>query len=128
MDQFYLPIRHIHLSLVAFSVLFFIVRAGLMFANKPIHQKKWAKMTSRTVDTFLLISALTLCSIIGQYPFVDGWITEKLIAVIAYIILAYIALYRSKTTKRRLLTIVGAIGWVAIAGKLAILKQPFILG
>ena len=128
MDQFYLPIKHIHLSLVAFSVLFFIVRAGLMFANKPIHQKKWAKMTSRTVDTFLLISALTLCSIIGQYPFVDGWITEKLIAVIAYIILAYIALYRSTTTKSRLLTIVGAIGWVAIAGKLAILKQPFILG
>lgn len=128
MDQFYLPLRHLHLSLVVISVLFFITRAGLMFAGKSIHQQKWAKMTSRTVDTFLLISALILCTIINQYPFVDAWITEKVVSVIAYIILAYIALYQAKTTKNRILTAVGAVGWVVIAAKLAMLKQPFILG
>lgn len=128
MEALYLPIKHTHLSLVAFSVLFFIVRAVLMFVGKPIHQQKWAKMTSRIADTFLLISALTLCIIINQYPFVNGWITEKVISVIAYIILAYIALYRAETTKSKILTTVGALGWIAIAGKLAILKQPFILG
>ncbi|MDP2560939.1 SirB2 family protein [Psychrobium sp. 1_MG-2023] len=128
MEQFYLPIKHLHLSLVAFSVLFFIIRAGLMFANKSIHQLRWAKMTSRIADTFLLASALTLCVIIGQYPFVDHWVTEKVVCIIAYIILAYIALYRATTTKTRILTSIGAVGWVLIAAKLAILKQALILG
>jgi uncharacterized membrane protein SirB2 len=128
MEQFYLPIKHIHLSLVAFSVLFFIMRVGLMFAGRGIHQLKWAKLTSRIVDTLLLVSALTLCFIINQYPFVDGWISEKVISVIVYIILAYVALYRAKTIKSKLLSTIGALGWVVIAAKLAFFKQAFILG
>jgi len=128
MEQFYLPIKHIHLSFVAFSLLFFIVRVVLMLANKAIHEKKWAKMTARIADTFLLLSALTLCAIIAQYPFVDAWITEKVICVVAYIILAYIALYRSTTLKGRLLTSIGAVGWILIAAKIAVFKQAFILG
>lgn len=128
MENLYLPIKHMHLSLVAFSVLFFIIRAILMFAKKPIHDKKWAKMTSRIVDTILLISAITLCFIISQYPIADNWLTEKVICLIAYIILAYIALYRAKTLKTKLLTTVGAVGWVLIAGKIAVFKQAMFLG
>jgi len=128
MEQFYLPIKHLHLSLVAFSVLFFVIRVSLMFADRAIHQRKWAKITSRAVDTFLLISAIMLCTIISQYPLVDGWLTEKLISVIIYIVLAYVALYRAKTIKTKLLSTIGALGWVVIAGKLVIFKQAFILG
>lgn len=128
MEQYYLPIKHIHVTLVAVSVLFFIVRVVLMLANKAIHEKKWAKMTSRIADTFLLISAILLCFAINQFPFVDAWLTEKFVALIAYIILAYISLYRSTTLKSRLLTSIGAVGWILIAGKIAVFKQPFILG
>lgn len=128
MEQLYLPLKHTHLSLVALSVLFYLVRVFLMFINKPIHQKKWAKIVSRGADTLLLLSALLLCFTISQYPIADAWLTEKLACVIAYIILAYISLYRSKTLKSRLLTSVGAIGWIMIAAKIAIFKQAFILG
>lgn len=128
MENLYLPIKHIHLTLIAFSVLFFIVRAVLMFINKPIHDKKWAKMTSRIADTFLLISAITLCLIINQYPISDNWLTEKVLCLIAYIVLAYIALYRAKTMKNKVLTSVGAVGWVLIAGKIAVFKQALFLG
>jgi uncharacterized membrane protein SirB2 len=128
MENLYLPIKHIHLSLVAFSVIFFIIRAALMFMKKPIHDKKWAKMTSRIADTFLLLSAVTLCFIISQYPIVDNWLTEKVICLIAYIILAYIALYRATTLKTKLLTTIGAVGWILIAGKIAVFKQALFLG
>jgi len=60
-----------------------------MFINKPIHQRKWAKMLARIVDTFLLISAIMLCFIIHQAPMFDNWLTEKVFCLIAYIILAY---------------------------------------
>jgi len=69
-----------------------------------------------------------LCLAINQYPLADAWLSEKLISIIAYIVLAYAALYRAKTTKTKLLSTVGALGWVVIAGKLAIFKQAFILG
>jgi len=128
MEQFYIPLKHIHLTFVAFSVLFFVIRVVLMLAKKPIHDKKWAKMVSRIADTFLLVSAISLCFTIEQYPFAQAWLTEKVACLIAYIVLAYIALYRSETLKSRLLTSVGAIGWVLIAAKVAISKQPFILG
>jgi len=128
MEQFYIPLKHIHLTFVAFSVLFFIIRVVLMLAKKPIHDKKWAKMVSRIADSFLLVSAISLCFTIDQYPFAQAWLTEKVVCLIAYIVLAYIALYRSETLKSRLLTSVGAIGWVLIAAKVAISKQPFILG
>ena len=128
MENLYLPIKHIHLTLIAFSVLFFIIRAALMFMNQPIHDKKWAKMTSRIADTFLLVSAITLCFIISQYPIANNWLTEKVLCLIAYIILAYIALYRAKTLKTKILTTIGAVGWVLIAGKIAVFKQALFLG
>lgn len=127
MENLYLPVKHLHMTLVAFSVLFFIIRAALMFMNKPIHEKKWAKMLSRIVDTFLLVSAITLCFIISQAPIVDNWLTEKVLCLIAYIILAYIALYRAKTLKTKLLTTFGAVGWVLIAGKVAVTHQALFL-
>lgn len=128
MENFYLPIKHLHITLITFSVLFFIIRAILMFANKPIHHKKWAKMLARIVDTFLLISAITLCFIIHQSPILDNWLTEKVICLIAYIILAYIALYRASTLKTQLLSTIVAIICVLMAAKIAILKQTFLLG
>ena len=128
MEALYTPIKHIHMSLIVFNVLFFIIRAAMMFAAKPIHQKKWAKITARVTDTLLLVSALMLCIILNQFPFVDAWITEKFIRVSPYIILAYIALYRAETLKSKILTTVGALGWIAIIANLALFKQPFILG
>ncbi len=60
--------------------------------------------------------------------FVDDWITEKVVAVVAYIVLAYAMLYLATSKKRQALYFIGAIGAVSIAGKLAIAKQAFILG
>jgi len=99
-----------------------------MFINKPIHQRKWAKMLARIVDTFLLISAIMLCFIIHQSPLFDNWLTEKVFCLIAYIILAYIALYRASTLPTQILSTIFALGWVLIAVKIAVLKQTILLG
>lgn len=125
--EFYLPFKHSHMALVAISVLFFVFRALMMFAGSQLHHQRWAKMTSRTVDSLLLLSALSLCFIIQQYPFVQGWLTEKVIGVIFYIILAYVALYRAKSTKGRALATFGALAWVVVVAKLAVFKQALLL-
>lgn len=86
-------------------------------------EKKWVKVAPHIIDTFLLLSALTLCVLIGQYPFVNAWLTEKLFAVIAYIIMGYMCL-KGGTMALRWISLLGALGWIALIGRLAVTKTP----
>jgi uncharacterized membrane protein SirB2 len=90
-------------------------------------QKKWVKVVPHIIDSVLLLSAAVLCVLIAQYPFVHGWITEKFIAVLMYIFMGLIALKLGKTKRVQWTAFVGAIFWLALIGKLAVLKQPFFL-
>lgn len=90
-------------------------------------QKKWVKITPHVIDTLLLFSALGLCVVINQYPFVNNWLTEKLFAVIAYIIMGYVCL-KGRTVAIRWIAFFGAFGWIALIGRLAVTKQPIFLG
>ncbi|WP_350563539.1 SirB2 family protein, partial [Psychrobacter sp. CAL346-MNA-CIBAN-0220] len=74
------------------SVIFFIVRFVLHLRQSPIMEKKFVKVAPHVIDTFLLLSGVTLCFMIKQYPFVDPWMTEKIICVAAYIALGIMAL------------------------------------
>lgn len=89
--------------------------------------KKWVKVLPHVVDTFLLVSALILCILISQYPFVQPWLTEKFIAVIAYVIMGFVSL-KGRTPFLRWVSLFGALGWIALIVKLAITKQPVFLG
>ncbi|MDO6806262.1 SirB2 family protein, partial [Wenyingzhuangia sp. 1_MG-2023] len=37
------------------------------------------------IDTILLVFAIWLCVLIGQYPIVDGWLTGKVIGLVVLI-------------------------------------------
>jgi uncharacterized membrane protein SirB2 len=75
------------------------------------------------IDTFLLLSGLALCFIIQQFPFVDPWLTEKIIAVAAYIALGIMAFKADRSKLFRFFAFIGAIGWVVFAAKIAVFKQ-----
>jgi uncharacterized membrane protein SirB2 len=60
------------------------------------------------VDTVLLTAALMLMTIIRQYPFANGWLTVKVLLVIPYVALGYMAL-RSATRRLRLISLAGAM-------------------
>ncbi|MBE1301631.1 MAG: invasion protein [Alteromonadaceae bacterium] len=123
----YTAIKHIHLLAIVLSISLLIFRFVLTLKGSELLQKKWLKITPHVVDTVLLLSAATLCVVIAQYPFVHAWLTEKLIAVIAYIFLGLVALKLAKNNLQRSLAFVGALAMLAMIGKLAVLKQPFIL-
>lgn len=123
----YTAIKHIHLLAIVLSISLLILRFVLTLKGSELLQKKWLKITPHVVDSVLLVSAATLCVVIAQYPFVHAWLTEKLIAVIAYIFLGVVALKLAKNNLQRSLAFVGAVAMLAMIGKLAVLKQPFLL-
>ncbi|MGS0683020.1 SirB2 family protein [Shewanella sp. 125m-7] len=124
----YPAFKHLHMTLIATSVLFFLVRFVLHLRQSPVLQKKVIKIAPHVIDTLLLLSGLVLCFQIQQYPFVDPWLTEKLGAVAAYIVLATIALKANRGTLFKVFAALGAIGWVVYAAKLAMFKQAVLLG
>ncbi|MBB1269516.1 SirB2 family protein [Shewanella sp. SR44-3] len=128
METLYFAVKHLHLTLVAISVLFFVVRFVLQLRQSSIMDKKFVKVAPHVIDTFLLLSGLALCFIIQQFPFVDPWLTEKIIAVGAYILLGYMALRTDRNKLFKVFAFIGAIGWIVFAAKMAVFKQVALIG
>lgn len=61
------------------------------------------------VDTALLASGVGMVLVLQQYPFVDAWLTAKLLALVAYIVLGSMALKRGRTRALRAGAFAGAI-------------------
>lgn len=60
------------------------------------------RIVAYAIDTTLLTAALMLTMIIHQYPFVNGWLTVKVLLLIVYIVLGWFAL-RTPLRSRRLI-------------------------
>lgn len=122
----YLMVKHIHMTAIAVSFLLLVLRFFWVMSNSGMMSKKWVRVVPHVVDTVLLASAITLCVILSQYPLYQGWLTEKIIGLIAYIILGLFALKLGKNKMIKSVAFVGAVAIFAMIGKIAVTKQPFI--
>ncbi|MDP5143878.1 SirB2 family protein [Rheinheimera baltica] len=122
----YMAFKHIHLLMVVLSVSFLLVRFAMSLKPAAILQSKFFKIAPHVIDTFLLLSAVMLMLTLQQYPFVQPWLTEKLIAVIAYIVLGVMA-FKGRTAYIRWLCFLGALGWLGLVLRVAMTKQPVFL-
>ena len=119
----YLAIKHLHMTCAALSGSFFFIRGIWMLRDSPRLQQRWVKTVPHIIDTVLLGSALTMAVWSSQYPFVQNWLTAKLLALVAYILLGTIALKRGKTKTVRTIAFVAALAVFAYIIKVAITRQ-----
>jgi uncharacterized membrane protein SirB2 len=120
----YLAVKHLHVTCAALSGLLFLLRGFWMLRGSALLQQRWVKIVPHVIDTALLASALVMVFWSGQYPFVQGWLTAKVFALIAYIVLGTIALKRGKTKQVRLAAFIGALTVFAYIVKVALTRQP----
>jgi uncharacterized membrane protein SirB2 len=95
-----------------------------MLTNNGMLAHKFTKIAPHVIDTLLLGSAITLLFIIGQYPFVNHWLTAKIIALVAYILLGTIAIKRGKTKTQRSIALVAALVTFGYILSVAISRNP----
>lgn len=88
----YLPVRQVHVASVHLSIALFLLRGGLMWMGSPWLGHWTLRILPHLVDTVLLTSALMLMHFIHQYPFVQGWLTVKVVLLVVYIALGFVAL------------------------------------
>jgi uncharacterized membrane protein SirB2 len=65
-----------------------------------------------------------LTTIVRQYPFVNGWLTAKVVGLVCYVVLGSIALKRGSTTGRRVLALAGAVASAAFIVTTALHHDP----
>ena len=116
--------KHLHLTAVGLSILFFIFRFVWSQLDANALSKKWVKILPHIIDTVLLGSAVWLCIILSQYPFVNAWLTFKVIGVILYIVFGLFALKKAKTTLSKWAFFIAAIGVLMATAMVAVTKQP----
>ena len=108
MVEFYLPIRHVHIAAVMTSGTLLLLRGlalNLAGARWPLG---WPlRYLSWTVDSVLLTAALMLMTIVHQDPVRHGWLTVKVLLLVPYVVLGYMAL-RGATRGGRLAALAGA--------------------
>ena len=109
MGEFYLQIRIAHVILVCCSGTLFALRGLGAIAGAAWPNHVALRWLSYTIDTCLLTAALMLVTILHQYPFVQGWLTMKVLLLVAYIVLGSFALRRASTRRARLVAYVAAL-------------------
>ena len=97
MATWYLQILWTHIGCVIASGSLFFVRGCMMLAGLPTANHIALRRISVVIDSLLLAAAITLTTIIHQYPFVQAWLTVKLVLLVVYIVLGVFALRRGRT-------------------------------
>lgn len=109
MAEFYLQIKWVHIAAVIASGALFFLRGGAQLLGARWTMAAPLRYLSYTVDTVLLTAALMLATILHQMPFVNGWLTAKVLLLVVYIVLGSIALKRASSRRQQLICWVGAL-------------------
>ncbi|MCG8466518.1 MAG: SirB2 family protein [Xanthomonadales bacterium] len=88
----YALVKWIHVITVLINIILLMGRGGLSLFHVPWRQWKPLRWLPHANDTVLLLSAIGLCILLGQYPLVHHWLTAMVLATIAYIVLGALAL------------------------------------
>ena len=123
MQEGYVALLIAHMLLAATSPVLFTLRAwrgirGLEPASG------WLRFTPHVIDTLLLAAGVTLCVIIGQYPFVNGWLTAKLLALVAYVGVGHVAVRRARRRAVRVGAWLAALALVSYIFAVALTHDP----
>jgi len=122
----YLFLKTLHIFFVATSFALFFLRGIWSMNESAVMQQHWIKIVPHLNDTLLLTSAIALAYTIGQYPFVDSWLTAKAFALLLYIVLGSIALKPGRSKSIRLYAWLSALAVFGYIVLVAINHNPMI--
>lgn len=119
----YFAIKHLHVTCVVLSATGFLLRGLWMVTGSPLLQHRLTRVLPHIIDSVLLLSAIALAVSIQQYPLSAGWVTAKVLGLLAYIFLGTIALKRGRTMSMRVTAFVAALLVYAWIVSVAITKN-----
>ncbi|MCK0506264.1 SirB2 family protein [Aromatoleum anaerobium] len=105
----YAAIKHLHILCAMLSGSGFLLQGIWMMRRSPLLDHRATRVLPHVVDTVFLASAITLAALSAQYPFVAPWVTAKVIGLVVYVVLGYVALRRGPTMRIRVFALACAL-------------------
>jgi uncharacterized membrane protein SirB2 len=124
MADYYLQIRTLHIACAVASIALFVLRHVLTLRGTDWRKSVALRVMPHAVDSVLLISAVLLAITIKQYPFVNSWLTVKVVALVVYIALGIQALQRNRSQTARRIAFVAAVAVFAFIVTVARTHSP----
>lgn len=113
-----------HITTVVLTATLFLVRWVWMLQGSSRLHHPIVRVAPHANDTVLFVSALGMAALLGQYPFVDGWLTAKFFALLAYIVLGHVALKRGRNRQEKIIAFVAAVATFAYIVGVAFCHHP----
>jgi len=121
----YVILKYTHVAAVVASFTLFFVRGLWMMTAPEKLAVRWVRVVPHVIDTVLLVSAIALAAITAQYPFVQQWLTAKVLALLAYILLGTVAIRRGRTRRVRIVAWILALIVFGYMVAIARARVPF---
>ncbi len=98
----YSLLKAIHVSCVGITYVLFFGRGVLMLTESLLVRTRFLRIAPHVNDTVLLASAISMLVLTRRNPFLEGWLTAKIVALLVYIGLGMVALSGRGSKRRRL--------------------------
>lgn len=106
-------LKLVHQTCALVSITGFTVRGFLMLAGSTLLRRPWMRSWPHLIDTLLLISGIWMAVNLQLHPGNSSWLNAKLVALLCYVALGFVALRLGKTPRMRALAFVGALACFA---------------
>lgn len=117
MIEFYPQIKQFHIFVALLSGSLFAVRGAFALAGAEWPRALPVKWLSYAIDTSLLTAAMMLLTILPWAMFANGWLTMKILLLVAYVVLGVLAMRPHRTRRDRALYYAAALlAFAAIYG------------
>ena len=124
MIEFYPQVKLTHIAAVVASGALFFLRGAAVQLGAQWAMAAPLRYLSYTIDSVLLTAALMLATILHQYPFVDTWLTVKVLLLATYIVLGVLALRRGRTPGIRLASWLASLAIFGLIVSVARTRHP----
>lgn len=118
-------LKIVHVSTVVLSISFFVVRLFWVYTRPAYLENRWVRVLPHVNDTLLLVSAIGLTMVLQQYPFVDAWLTAKVVALVIYIVSGSFALKRARSRVSPMVASVASLSCIVYIVAVALTHRPF---
>ncbi len=112
----YTLLKTLHVTTVVISLILFLWRWIYVLQHDPASRPRWMRWVPHVNDSLLFFLGLGLAWQIQQYPFVAGWLTAKLTALLVYI---FLGLYVMRFASGRQARFYGGISALTVFGYMA---------
>ncbi len=103
-------LKAVHVGSAILSISGFVLRGVWMLQDSPLLKARATRILPHVADTVLLVSAIALALRLHQYPLVHAWLTAKVLALVAYVVLGGVALKYGRSRRVRTLSLGLALG------------------